>query len=557
LKNKKWNQLNVKQKFITMKEIRSWLVTFMLLVNLAMNILRQRGYIDVVIGLQFGDEGKGKFVDLLTSKYDIVCRFQGGANAGHTVVINGVKYVLHGLPSGVLTAGIVNIIGDGVVIDPVLLVKEIKELERKGICLYNRLKIAKRANLILPTHRALDAANEKALGSQKIGSTLKGIGPTYTDRTARKGLLVGNINSPNFREKYDNLKDAHLQQIASLGFDMQGFQLDGIDFDEYEKLWFESIDYLKDNFEFIECGEYLRKAMRQGKRILAEGAQGVMLDINHGTYPFVTSSNVITAGVSIGLGVSYRHIRKVYGVFKAYCTRVGSGPFNTKQDNEIGQAIRKKGGEFGATTGRNRDCGYLDLPQLQYACEICGVTDLIMMKPDVLDLPGLEEIKVAIGYKFNGTVIDYFPFEGCEQELEPIYETLPGWKGQTITKKRLPKPLKNYVRYIENHINRNSDHRIRVKMVSFGPERDENYWFYWWFYQCNIKRKRWPQGHLFFHYTKKHPKFLIINFSFLIIQQIMNSFQILIIHMSIYLSRSNTWMSKQSLYRTQICSFLK
>ena len=460
------------------QKVKSLLVTFMLLVSLAMLILRKRGYIDVVIGLQFGDEGKGKDVDLLTPQYQIVCRFQGGANAGHTVVINGVTYILHGLPSGVLRAGIINIIGDGVVVDPVLLVQEIKELERQGICLFNTLKIAKRASLILPTHRALDAASERALGKQQIGSTLKGICPVYTDRTARKALRFGDIKSPKFREKYESLKQSHLQEIARLGLDMQGFQLDikpkeFVSFDEYEQKWFDSVKYLL-NFEFIECGEYLRAAMRQGKRILAEGAQGVMLDVNHGTYPFVTSSNVITAGVSIGLGVSHRHIRRVYGVFKAYCTRVGAGPFNTKQDNEYGNAMGKKGKEFGATTGRKRDCGWLDLVQLRYACEVCGVTDLIMMKSDVLNQ--FEEVKVAIGYKINGKTIDYFPFEGCEQQLEPVYETLQGWKGQTINRKKMPKSLKRYIRYIENYVSR--DYKIRVKMASFSAEREGNYWFY-------------------------------------------------------------------------------
>ena len=335
--------------------------------------------IDILLGLQWGDEGKGKVVDALTPNYDIVCRFQGGPNAGHTIEFEGKKFVLHNIPSGVLTPGCVNLIGNGVIIEPHILKGEIEGLREAGFDLRQTLKIANRAHLILPTHRAMDAANEKALGKMKVGTTLKGIGPTYTDKTARRGLRIGDINSSDFREKYENLKKAHLQQIAGLGFEMQGFQLDGLDFAEYEKLWFEGIEYLK-QYQFVDGEYFINEALDNGKKVLAEGAQGSMLDVDFGSYPFVTSSNVIAAGVCSGLGVAPSRVGKVYGIFKAYCTRVGTGPFPTELFDETGETLRQNGHEFGATTGRPRRCGWLDLPALKYAVMLSGVTDLMMMK---------------------------------------------------------------------------------------------------------------------------------------------------------------------------------
>ena len=296
--------------------------------------------LDILLGLQWGDEGKGKVVDALTPNYDIVCRFQGGPNAGHTIEFEGRKFVLHNIPSGVLTPGCINLIGNGVIIEPHILKGEIEGLREAGFDLRQTLMIANRAHLILPTHRAMDAANEKALGKMKVGTTLKGIGPTYTDKTARRGLRIGDINAPDFREKYESLKKAHLQQIAGLGFEMQGFQLDGLDFAEYEKLWFEGIEYLK-QYQFVDGEYFINEALDNGKKVLAEGAQGSMLDVDFGSYPFVTSSNVIAAGVCSGLGVAPSRVGKVYGIFKAYCTRVGTGPFPTELFDETGEMLRQ------------------------------------------------------------------------------------------------------------------------------------------------------------------------------------------------------------------------
>ena len=337
--------------------------------------------IDLLLGLQWGDEGKGKVVDALTPNYDIVARFQGGPNAGHTIEFGGRKFVLHNIPSGVLTPGCINLIGNGVIIEPHILRGEVEGLVKAGFDLSKTLVISNRAHLILPTHRALDAANEKALGKMKIGSTLKGIGPTYTDKTARRGLRIGDTVMGDFKEKYEKLKKTHLQQIAGLGFDMDGFQLDGMDFAEYEKLWFEGVEFLR-QFPFVDSEYYLNEALDQGKKVLAEGAQGSMLDVDFGSYPFVTSSNVIAAGVCSGLGIAPNRIGRVYGIFKAYCTRVGTGPFPTELFDETGETLRMNGHEFGATTGRPRRCGWLDLPALKYAVMLSGVTDLMMMKSD-------------------------------------------------------------------------------------------------------------------------------------------------------------------------------
>ena len=421
--------------------------------------------IDILLGLQWGDEGKGKVVDALTPKYDIVARFQGGPNAGHTIKFEGKKFVLHNIPSGVLTPGCINVIGNGVIIEPHILKGEIEGLHEAGFDLKDTLKISNRAHLILPTHRALDAANEKALGKMKIGSTLKGIGPTYTDKTARKGLRIGDISSSEFKNRYEKLKATHLQQIASLQFDMNGFQLDGISFDEYEKLWFEGIEYLK-QYEFIDSEYFLNEALDNDKKILAEGAQGSMLDVDFGSYPFVTSSSVIAAGVCSGLGIAPNRIGKVFGIFKAYCTRVGTGPFPTELFDTTGDTLRENGGEFGATTGRPRRCGWLDLPALKYAVMLSGVTDLMMMKSDVMD--DFETIKVATAYRYNGKETKQLPFAACTETMEPVYTELPGW-NQKITD-TIPQKLEDYIKFIEDYIG------VPVSFVSYGPDRTENFY---------------------------------------------------------------------------------
>ena len=420
--------------------------------------------IDILLGLQWGDEGKGKVVDALTPNYDIVARFQGGPNAGHTIEFEGKKFVLHNIPSGVLTPGCVNVIGNGVIIEPHILQGEIEGLLSAGFDLRQTLKISNRAHLILPTHRALDAANEKSLGKMKIGSTLKGIGPTYTDKTARKGLRIGDITSPEFKDRYDHLKQVHLQQIAALGFDMSGFQLDGIDFAEYEKLWFEGIEYLK-QYEFIDSEYYLNEALEAGKKVLAEGAQGSMLDVDFGSYPFVTSSSVIAAGVCSGLGIAPSRIGKVYGIFKAYCTRVGTGPFPTELFDATGEQLRQNGHEFGATTGRPRRCGWLDLPALRYAVMLNGVTDLMMMKSDVMD--DFETLKVATAYRYNGKETRNLPFAACTETMEPVYTEIKGW-NQKIGQGPIPQALEDYIHFIEEYIG------VPIKLVSYGPDRKEN-----------------------------------------------------------------------------------
>ncbi|MCQ2302245.1 MAG: adenylosuccinate synthase [Bacteroidales bacterium] len=419
--------------------------------------------LDILLGLQWGDEGKGKVVDALTPNYDIVARFQGGPNAGHTIEFGGRKFVLHNIPSGVLTPGCVNVIGNGVIIEPHILKGEIEGLNEAGFNLKDTLMISNRAHLILPTHRALDAANEKSLGKMKIGSTLKGIGPCYTDKTARKGLRIGDINSVEFKARYKKLKESHLQQIASLGFDMSGFQLDGVDFAEYEKMWFEGIEYLK-QYQFIDSEYYINEALDAGKKVLAEGAQGSMLDIEFGSYPFVTSSNVIAAGVCSGLGIAPNRIGKVYGIFKAYCTRVGTGPFPTELFDETGETLRQNGHEFGATTGRPRRCGWLDLPALKYAVMLSGVTDLMMMKSDVMD--EFETLKVATAYRYNGQETKHLPFAACTETMEPVYTEIEGWK-QKING-NIPQKLEDYIRFIEDYVG------VPITFVSYGPDRTES-----------------------------------------------------------------------------------
>ena len=414
--------------------------------------------VDVLLGLQWGDEGKGKIVDVLTPKYDIIARFQGGPNAGHTLEFEGIKHVLHTIPSGIFRNNVVNIIGNGVVIDPIILKNEITQLEKLNVDVKSKLLISKKAHLILPTHKLLDQASELAKGKRKIGSTLKGIGPTYMDKTGRNGLRVGDINGSNFKQKYHVLKDKHFQLLKN-------FEVDD-EFEQMENEFFESISFLK-KFEHIDSEHYLNQAEKKGKKILAEGAQGTLLDIDFGTYPFVTSSNTITAGTCTGLGVAPNKINKIVGIFKAYCTRVGSGPFPSELNNDTGEKIRTLGHEFGATTGRERRCGWIDLPALKYAIMINGVTELSMMKADVLD--SFENIFVCTHYMQNGEKIDYFPFE-ISENTEPVFKKISGW-NQDITKlqseKEFPKELSEYIFFLEKEL------EIPISIVSVGPNRSE------------------------------------------------------------------------------------
>ena len=409
---------------------------------------------DVLLGLQWGDEGKGKIVDVLTPKYDIIARFQGGPNAGHTLEFEGIKHVLHTIPSGIFRENVINIIGNGVVIDPIILKHEIEELEKLNVDVTKKLLISKKAHLILPTHKLLDKASEKAKGKLKIGSTLKGIGPTYMDKTGRNGLRIGDILSRNFSEKFLRLKDKHFQLLNDIE-------------DDYaimEKEFLESIEFLK-RFEHIDSEHYLNNAIKNGKKVLAEGAQGTLLDIDFGTYPFVTSSNTISAGTCTGMGVAPNKINNIIGIFKAYCTRVGSGPFPTELNDDIGQKMRDIGHEYGATTGRERRCGWIDLPALKYAIMINGVTELCMMKADVLD--SFEEIKVCTHYKINGEEFDYFPFE-IGKDTIPVYKSLKGWNTvitNLIDQNSLPKELLDYIHFLEAEL------EVPIKIVSVGPNR--------------------------------------------------------------------------------------
>jgi len=423
--------------------------------------------IDVLLGLQWGDEGKGKIVDVLTPRYDIIARFQGGPNAGHTLEIGGDRHVLHTIPSGIFHTEKINIIGNGVIVDPLILLGEIEKLRSKGLDPKVNLRISKRAHLILPTHRCLDAAYESALGAGKIGSTLKGIGPCYTDKTARYGIRFGDTLSGSFREQYNKLKDRHERILDSYHFDLRSHELDKIPFDVYEQKWFDAIEQLKD-FEFIDSELFINKALREGKRILAEGAQGSLLDIEFGSYPFVTSSNTITAGVCSGLGVPPSSIGKVYGVFKAYCTRVGSGPFPTELNDQTGELLRQQGHEFGSTTGRPRRCGWLDLPALKYAIMLNGVTDLVMMKSDVMDNFGT--VKVCTAYQVDGKPQTDLTFETLKNEVNPILDELKAWPaGYELVKdfNALPDALRAYVKYIEESV------ELPVGILSIGPGRDQ------------------------------------------------------------------------------------
>ncbi|MBP7037658.1 MAG: adenylosuccinate synthase [Bacteroidales bacterium] len=413
--------------------------------------------IDILLGLQWGDEGKGKIVDALSPDYDIIARFQGGPNAGHSLEFNNIKHILHLIPSGIFHPGKINIIGNGVVLDPAVFRQEIDNLGIPLEELTKRLVISSRANLILPTHRMLDAAYEQKKGHLKIGSTLKGIGPTYTDKTSRNGLRAGDIMLKDFRQMYEGLSSGHLELLRQLEYES--------DISKYEKDWFAGIDLLK-KFR-VENTEYLINDMLSaGRKVLAEGAQGTMLDLDFGSYPYVTSSNTISAGACTGLGVSPKTIDEIFGIFKAYCTRVGSGPFPTELNDETGELLRKKGSEFGATTGRPRRCGWLDLPALRYAIMINGVTRLFMMKSDILS--GFSTIKVCSSYRVNGQNVDQRPYDN-NAAIEPVYTELPGWQ-EDITGIRkydeLPLNLRNYVEFIEKQTG------IPITIVSVGPDRN-------------------------------------------------------------------------------------
>jgi len=414
--------------------------------------------VDVLLGLQWGDEGKGKVVDVLTPHYDIISRFQGGPNAGHTLEFNNIKQVLHTIPSGIFRENKLNIIGNGVVLDPGIFKKEIESITKIGFNISSNLLISKKAHLILPTHRLLDAASEAAKGATKIGSTLKGIGPTYRDKIGRDGLRVGDITE-NFIEKYEERKAQHIKMLEKLyNFDYKE-QLES-----FEKDWFDGIETLK-KFTFIDSENYINQALKEGKTVIAEGAQGTMLDIDFGSYPFVTSSNTICAGACTGLGIAPQRIGKVFGIFKAYCTRVGAGPFPTELFDATGQELRDKGHEYGSTTGRPRRCGWVDLVALNYSIMINGATDLIMMKADVLD--EFDTIKVCTGYKINGKVVTEFPYE-LNEKVEPVYEELPGWKcdlTKITSEKEFPAEFKSYIKYIEEKTG------TPITIVSVGPNR--------------------------------------------------------------------------------------
>ena len=410
--------------------------------------------VDVILGLQWGDEGKGKIVDFLADKYDVIARFQGGPNAGHTLVIDGKKHILHTIPSGIFREGKINFIGNGVVIDPVTLLKEIRNIEKEGIDVAQRLIIAKRANIILPTHKILDAASEASKGDSKIGSTLKGIGPTYMDKTGRNGLRMGDILEENFIVKYELLKNKHLQLLQLYNFDF--------DLKQMEEEWLEAVEELK-KYQQEESVYFINNLLKQGKKVLAEGAQGSMLDIDFGTYPFVTSSNTITAAVCTGLGLAPQTIGKVIGITKAYCTRVGSGPFPTELENEVGEKIRQEGGEFGATTGRPRRCGWIDLPALKYTCILNGVTDLVITKSDVLQ--AFDEFGVCTDYTYNGTLTQELPYDLTQSKIDADFQYFKSWNKFSHTEP-LPESLQTYVNFIEKYLD------TKVSMVSNGPERE-------------------------------------------------------------------------------------
>jgi adenylosuccinate synthase len=421
--------------------------------------------VDVLLGLQWGDEGKGKIVDVLTPGYEVIARFQGGPNAGHTLEFDGKKFVLHTVPSGIFHEGSINLIGSGVVIDPVIFQKELESIQVSYDEFRKRLLLSRKAHLILPSHKLLDAALEFSKGATKIGSTLKGIGPTYTDKIARNGLRIGNLMQDDFRQKYDKLKELHLHMVRSLDFDKNSAKLDGLDFDTYETKWFDGVELIK-NLQLTDSEIFVNKALEMGTGVLAEGAQGSLLDIDFGSYPFVTSSNTIAAGACTGLGLAPSAIGEVFGIFKAYCTRVGSGPFPTELHEETGEKLRAEGREFGATTGRPRRCGWLDLPALKYSVMLNGVTQLIMTKVDVLNI--FESFKVCTAYEYEGERIDYIPFDFDPTRLKPVYETINGWNQSLegfTDYDQLPVQVKDYIRFIQDYVD------VPITIVSTGPDR--------------------------------------------------------------------------------------
>jgi len=414
--------------------------------------------VDVLLGLQWGDEGKGKIVDVLTPKYDIIARFQGGPNAGHTLEFNNIKHILHTIPSGVFRKDQINIIGNGLVLDPIVFKKEIDALDKLGVDLSSRLFISKKAHLILPSHKILDAASEAAKGKTKIGSTLKGIAPTYMDKTGRNGLRVGDIDSKDFFEKYQFLKSKHKELLKLYDFEFN--------IEECESDWFDGIKAMK-KFGFVDSEHLINKYLKENRTILAEGAQGTLLDIDFGSYPYVTSSNTVCAGACSGLGVAPNKIGQVFGIFKAYCTRVGSGPFPTEEKNVIGKILRDKGKEYGATTGRPRRCGWLDIPALKYSIMLNGVTQLFMTKADVLS--GFSKIKVCTKYEVGGKEIDYLPHD-LYQVSKPLLTEINGWEkdiSQTSSKEELPVELIDYLSFIEKEVG------IPITIVSIGPDRSQ------------------------------------------------------------------------------------
>lgn len=420
--------------------------------------MMQKSKVDVLLGLQWGDEGKGKVVDVLTPGYDVVARFQGGPNAGHTLEFDNKKFVLKSIPSGVFQGDKVNIIGNGMVLDAALFKAEATALEAAGVNLKERLLISKKAHLILPTHRLLDSALEAAKGSGKVGTTGRGIGPTYTDKVARTGLRVGDLLAPDFEQKYRDIKVSHERTLASLNYDY--------DLSQTELAWREGIEYMR-QFKFVDSEQYVNNLLREGKTVLCEGAQGTMLDIDFGSYPFVTSSNTVCAGACTGLGIAPGRIGKVYGIMKAYCTRVGSGPFPTELFDKDGEALSDRGHEFGAVTGRRRRCGWVDLVALKYSVELNGVTDLILMKSDVLDT--FDTIKACVAYILpDGTQTDEFPFN-CEG-VKPVYEEFPGWKTELCGLKdedEFPEEFNNYISFLEEYL------ETPVSIISVGPDRNQ------------------------------------------------------------------------------------
>ncbi len=417
--------------------------------------------VDVLLGLQWGDEGKGKIVDVLAPQYQVVARFQGGPNAGHTLEFDGIKHVLHQIPSGIFRPDALNIIGNGVVLDPIVFRKEIDALGKFNLDLHKNLIISKKASLIVPTHRLLDAAYEQAKGAAKIGSTLRGIGPTYQDKVARQGLRVGDVLSPNFRQKYDGLVNAHKVILDWLSFDYASV------LEAAETDFFSAVEFLK-TFKLTDSEYDVNNALVDGKRVLAEGAQGSLLDLDFGSYPFVTSSTTMAAGACTGLGIAPRQIGEVYGIFKAYCTRVGSGPFPTELLEETGERMRQEGREFGSTTGRPRRCGWLDLPALKYAIMLNGVSQLVMMKADVLNI--FETVRVCTHYQLpDGSVTERLPYDLCDTDVTPIYKDFPGWQISLDGIRafdEMPAELAAYVRYLEEELN------LPITFVSTGPDRE-------------------------------------------------------------------------------------